>query len=551
MAKQQVQKVSTTQAPVSSAPIPLLQPRAFSDNEQSSIAESPQAEMESKPDGVMLGHSLARINTRPLSHLPIQPKLTIGQVGDPYEQEADRVAAQVVSQIHAPASPAIASPKQQPNASLRRKALGQPIQRSEAIEVEEEELQMKPADTVQREATPEEEELQMKPVDSIQRETTPEEEELQMKPTIQRQSDVGGLPASNNIESAINQSRGGGQAMPDTIRQPMEQAFGADFSNVRVHTDAQSDQLSRSINAQAFTTKNDIFFSEGKYNPGSRSGQELLAHELTHVVQQNGSGVQRRIQPAVHSTPAIQAKLSHVQQASSNVIQRDASTMNIKGVLIGQTNLYSGAGQQVGTIKKGTQVVIEKAEDEGLMTETSGGAGSKHKELWQILDVIDMDGLTLNGGSLDDLWISKTRVTEQAASGGDSETVTKIKAFADTLANYYVIHKKYKQYAEFIGSKTWNTFHKIWGYVNKVLSWVGKVDPSGITAIVGKVSEAIHLIAGYITEVVRLMDETLLEEVSPLIPPGFSFGTLKDACGELKTAVTTAWDAVEAVVEAV
>ncbi|MHC5750143.1 eCIS core domain-containing protein [Nostoc sp. JL23] len=68
------------------------------------------------------------------------------------------------------------------------------------------------------------------------------------------------------------------------MREPMEQAFGADFSGVKVHTNGQSDQLNRSIQARAFTTGQDVFFREGEYNPGSQGGQELL----THVVQQNG-----------------------------------------------------------------------------------------------------------------------------------------------------------------------------------------------------------------------------------------------------------------------
>jgi hypothetical protein len=68
----------------------------------------------------------------------------------------------------------------------------------------------------------------------------------------------------------------------------MGQAMGADFSGVKVHTDAQSDQLNQSIQAKAFTTGQDVFFRQGEYNPGSRGGQELIAHELTHVVQQKG-----------------------------------------------------------------------------------------------------------------------------------------------------------------------------------------------------------------------------------------------------------------------
>jgi len=68
----------------------------------------------------------------------------------------------------------------------------------------------------------------------------------------------------------------------------METAFDANFSGVKVHTDGESDQLNKSLNSRAFATGQDIFFSQGAYNPGSRDGQELLAHELTHIVQQNG-----------------------------------------------------------------------------------------------------------------------------------------------------------------------------------------------------------------------------------------------------------------------
>ncbi|QKQ77792.1 DUF4157 domain-containing protein [Nostoc sp. TCL240-02] len=179
---------------------------------------------------------------------------------------------------------------------------GQSIQR-EALPEDEEELQMKPlansiTPLLQREEMPEdEEELQMKSLDNstLQREALPEEEEeLQMKPMVQRQAEAG-MEAAPDLEASINQARGGGQAIADNIREPMEVAFGADFSGVKVHTDGQSDQLNRSIQARAFTTGQDVFFRSGEYNPGSRGGQELLAHELTHVVQQNGGAVQRSV----------------------------------------------------------------------------------------------------------------------------------------------------------------------------------------------------------------------------------------------------------------
>lgn len=120
-----------------------------------------------------------------------------------------------------------------------------------------------------------------------------DEEKLKSKLMVQRQSDgrssyEDGMAATPELEASIQQARGSGQPLADNIRKPMEQAFGADFSGVKVHTDAHSERLNRSIQAKAFTTGQDIFFRQGAYSPESRGGQELIAHELTHVVQQNG-----------------------------------------------------------------------------------------------------------------------------------------------------------------------------------------------------------------------------------------------------------------------
>jgi len=177
------------------------------------------------------------------SEFPIQAKLTIGQPNDKYEQEADRVASQVVQQINAPAS----VPSSQ----------GMSVQRTEA---------------------PEEEEIQAKPENT----------------SLQRMMEgIAGGEASTDLDTAINSARGSGQSLDAGLQRSMGQAMGADFSGVRVHTDGQSDKLNRSIQARAFTTGQDVFFRQGEYNPGSRGGQKLLAHELTHVVQQNGGAVQR------------------------------------------------------------------------------------------------------------------------------------------------------------------------------------------------------------------------------------------------------------------
>lgn len=103
---------------------------------------------------------------------------------------------------------------------------------------------------------------------------------------------LAGGKVDGGVERSIQQARGGGQQMGPRVQRYMEEAMGADFNGVRLHTDARANTLNRSLNAKAFTVGKDIFFSKGQYQPNSSNGQELLAHELTHTVQQGASGVQ-------------------------------------------------------------------------------------------------------------------------------------------------------------------------------------------------------------------------------------------------------------------
>ena len=90
------------------------------------------------------------------------------------------------------------------------------------------------------------------------------------------------------LEQLIQQTKGAGMPLPDDIRMEMEQQFMADFSKVRIHTDKTAIKMSAILSAQAFTHGYDIYFNKRKYDPYSQEGKRLLAHELTHVVQQKG-----------------------------------------------------------------------------------------------------------------------------------------------------------------------------------------------------------------------------------------------------------------------
>ncbi|BAY60022.1 hypothetical protein NIES22_00790 [Calothrix brevissima NIES-22] len=262
----QRQKTNNTAIPPISIPT-LRQPkRGFgSQSADTSSQTLTQVQRQSQP----LTHDISRISLRP------QAKLTVSQPNDMYEQEADRVAQQVMQNMSQPAN----------QQSIQREAMPQ----EDEEQVQAKSLANSITPLVQREEMPEEDEEQVQAksltnsIISLQREDTPEEDEGQ----VQAKSSGNGIETSSNLESSIQQARGSGQNLGDDVRQPMEQAFGYDFSSVKIHNDSNSDQMNKSIQARAFTTGQDIFFRQGEYKPGSQSGQELLAHELTHVVQQN------------------------------------------------------------------------------------------------------------------------------------------------------------------------------------------------------------------------------------------------------------------------
>lgn len=107
----------------------------------------------------------------------------------------------------------------------------------------------------------------------------------------------------------ITARRGGGRPLPAPLRQFMEPRFGADFSAVRVHDDAEAALLSRRVAARAFTTGADVFFGAGEYQPGSAAGRELIAHELAHTVQQGAAPrVPARRPQAAGPAPTLSAQ---------------------------------------------------------------------------------------------------------------------------------------------------------------------------------------------------------------------------------------------------
>jgi len=121
--------------------------------------------------------------------------------------------------------------------------------------------------------------------------------------TIARKAE--GQPnVASNVAAEISASTASGSPLPASVRRFMEPRFRANFSNVRVHTGERSARLNRQLSAQAFTVGNQIFFGRDRFRPESTDGQELLAHELTHTIQQGaavqqGTAVQRSVDVTV------------------------------------------------------------------------------------------------------------------------------------------------------------------------------------------------------------------------------------------------------------
>ena len=126
--------------------------------------------------------------------------------------------------------------------------------------------------------------------DDVLRQQTPEKSEVVAENTLQTKAGSNQpITVSPNFQHRVSALQGGGQPLPPTERAFFEPRFASDFSQVRIHNDSQAAKAARAINAHAFTSGRDIVFGGGEYRPGTTEGKRLLAHELTHVVQQRNT----------------------------------------------------------------------------------------------------------------------------------------------------------------------------------------------------------------------------------------------------------------------
>jgi hypothetical protein len=241
-------------------------PELASPGESRRVAQRPAA-------APILQHGIGnRALSQVLGSGTIQAKLAVGAEDDALEREADRVAEGV---------------DRKPPTDISRA----------------------PTSVVQRQAAPPPTE-EHEPLFAVR--SDPE-----APVTVQKKS-AGGMQATGGRTQALLTSLpSGGVPLGETLRSDMEQQIGADFSAVRIHVDATSSRMNRDLNAHAFTHGSDIYFGQGKFDAASSHGRRLLAHELTHVVQQGGSRRHELIQrdsPAAGQTkdPAVAKYTYHV-----------------------------------------------------------------------------------------------------------------------------------------------------------------------------------------------------------------------------------------------
>jgi len=245
-------------------------------------------------------HSISLAPQRPIVPLKslhpfgagvIQPKLAISQPGDVYEQEADRVAEQVMRM---------------------------------------------PAPTLQRSCAP------CAAGGAPCPKCAGEKKELVQRSTGNSKPETGNASAS--VPDNFLHSLGSGQPLDASTRAFMEPRFGHDFGHVRVHTDARAAESARSVSALAYTVGRDVVFGARQYTPGTSGGQRLLAHELTHVVQQSGSdsthvGEKRSLPPtslsgvpdAPSELPTNASSDAHEQEVARTISKNGARVQRVCG----------------------------------------------------------------------------------------------------------------------------------------------------------------------------------------------------------------------------
>ncbi len=240
----------------------------------------------------------------------IQAALKVSNPNDIHEKEADAVAEKVMKMENE-------EKKEEVKTKCKDCENQEKLQTKPLIESITPKIQ-------KQENEKEKEEIQTKKDFEIHRQPMEEEEkEIQAKRNSGKNSEI-----TRNIESQIKSAINGGRELPQEVNRKFAPKFGVNFSDVKIHNDSSADKLARSINARAFTYRNHIFFSSGEYSPHTPSGKRLLAHELTHVVQQSKS---ESISNKLQRSPGLCQSENSNRKFHSGGIWNGNTTLSVEG----------------------------------------------------------------------------------------------------------------------------------------------------------------------------------------------------------------------------
>jgi chemotaxis protein histidine kinase CheA len=321
----------------------------------------------------------------------IQTKLSIGQPNDVYEKEADSMADKVVQRL---AQPEDMTKKEHAVQTKPFSTSFTPFVQRKCDHCEEEDklqkkekgneklvngkLQKKPI--LESTAEPQDYDslsLGEGPGEAVQRKCTEceKEEKLQKKSETQFTH-----LAPSNIEQSLSASKDSGSSLPVAIGKQMGHSFGADFSGVRIHHDSSAASMNKSLHAHAFTHGSDIYFNSGKYDVNSNPGKHLLAHELTHVVQQGAA-----------NTPTVQGDLWDDATGIYNAVTDTGKAAYQKG-----SDLVTAAADTLTdtskTVYQQGAAIISSVEDKAKTI-----VDSARQKTNQVLDAVVHKGLDLSG----------------------------------------------------------------------------------------------------------------------------------------------------------
>ncbi len=205
-------------------------------------------------------------------------------------------------------------------------------------------------------------------------------------PTINRSvaDPVAGAEVDSKVQSRIQDMQGSGKPLPKSDRTFFESRMNADFSNVRIHDDANAAETARDLDARAYTVGSDVAFDRGEYTPGTQEGRRLLAHELTHVVQQGGAGelqrtsqIQRKALSTAEAVAKAQETLTPSDVAAEEEIPLAADPPAIRDVEIPDAGGGAGTPGGGSAPASGAAAGETKKQSEGAPKKKKGIAGAE------------------------------------------------------------------------------------------------------------------------------------------------------------------------------